>query len=721
MTTQRLSSEKLLDIKLFKNLNRRRLPHILVAFIVNFFTICVPFMMWMGDYSDRLARGTYDYERYISRSAEAVQETMVINLVFMFILGIYFGVITLGYMMKRRSAHFYHALPQSRETLYTTGVASALLCSVIGGLCAVLIAFIQIAAYSLFVWTVLEPFIILMLKNIVMFLVAYAITVFAGSFSGSGLVQALMSLVIMFYPLAVYSGFVLMRSVHTTYFWTDCYLSESVMEWLSPVTYIGFNYLAPINIFTTVIAILVVAALILGGMAIYKKRAIENSERPIVFKKLASVIKYMLMFVVTVYAAMFFLAVGYSDFHMIFGIICGAVLSWMMFNTILAKSPKAMFKGVKGLLVFLLAFALFTAVVCYDITGYDDYVPSENNIKFANIEVSNVVYEDSRFTDPEILAALSRLLKNQQKENEKGFAAPLSGNGPAFTVNTVIYNRFGIPVARTYRVSKYTEGAEDFLRLYANDSRLEEIHSKRNDALRDLVAKGYDAEVQINCNNYRGDLNEAAFDMFAETYLREIGTADYDRVSKPVVGTVELYNITDGNHIYYDMYELYNFDWPWTVFTIYADMEDTIYLLGIKPEYTAPTVYRDDKEVEMELSNAVIYDTSEPQYNGVSHRGYSTDLGLYPYKEISAELANSLAHLVAWYNESGSPNVSIFTAIDTDCVLKLYYGDYSEGTVDEYYVYDEYGIKATAIGDNYAERTYFFPKGLVPDSVKALF
>ncbi len=734
MTTQRLSSEKLFDIRLFKNLMRRRLPHILVAFLVNFFTICVPIMIWCGDYSDRLARGTYDTVRYISRAAEALQETMVINLVFIFILGIYFGIITLGYMMKRRSAHFYHALPQSRETLYTTGVASALVCSAIGGLCAIIIALIQLTAYSLLVWAVLEPFLILLTKNIVMFLAVYAITVFAGSFSGNGLVQALMSLVIMFYPLAAYSGIVLMRSIHTVYFWSDYYLSDTVLEWLSPVTYIGINYIGPIRIFPTIVALLAIAALMLGGMAIYRKRAIENSERPIVFKKLASVIKYMLMFVITVYVAIFFQAVGYSDFHMIFGIVCGAVISWMTFNTILAKSPKAMFKGVKGLLIFLLAFALFTAVVCYDITNYDEYVPAENNIKFADIEVSNVPYDDTRFSDPEMLAALSRLLKNQREENKKGFVAPISDNNSAFSVQAVIYSKLGIPVARAYRISKYTEGAEEFLRLYANDSRLEEAYSETKKALKNLAEWGYNADLHVNCNNYRGDLENPDFAAFAKTYLREFGTANYDRVSKPIVATVDINHITDGNNTYYSLYDLFNIDWPWVELAVYADMVDTIYLLGIEPEYTAPYTYYLDKEVEMEFASAVIYDTSEPQYHGVAHSGYSSGLAHYPYKEISSELANSLANLIAWYNESGYPNTRIFTAIDTDYILQLNYGDYPDGLVEDYYIYDEYGLKVSAAisstevqyydtkyAGEYVSRTYFFPKGYVPESVKALF
>ena len=726
MTTQKLSSEKLLDVKLLKNLTRRRLPHILVAFLVNFFTVCVPFMLWMGDYSIRYRSGLDGIDRFISRSVNATEETMVLNLVFMFVLGIYFGIISLGYMMKRRSAHFYHALPESRETLYTTSVSSALVCAAIGGAAALAIALIQMLSYSLFVGAVLETFFTYVFKNIVFFLVAYSITVFAGSFSGNGLVQALMSLVIMFYPLALYAGFVLMRSVNAQYFWEDYYYSEEALQWLSPVAYCLTNYVGGIKILPTVVALSVCAALILGGMQIYKKRAIENSERPIIFKKLGEVLKYVLMFVVTIYVGMFFQAIGYGGFYMFFGIFCGAVISWMLFNTILAKSPKAMFKGVKGLIIFLLVFALFTAVVFYDITGYDKYVPAEENIHFADIEVMNIEYENKRFTDREMLAALSTLLRNQRDENENGVAIPNSGSNTAFTVRTVIHTKLGLPVARNYRISKYTAGAEEFLRLYANDPRLEELHSKVTYALRDIVAKGYTADVNVSTYSRKQDVVMPTVNEFVGTYLREIGEFNYDRVSKPVVATVEIYHMYDGNNTYYSLPELYDIDWSWSDLPVYADMEDTISLLGIIPSFTPPVTYYYEKEVPLELSMAFVYDTSEHLYEkNPAWGGYSTNLDMYPKTEISSKLAEEIANSITWYNKGSRPQISVFTAIDTDYVLRLCYGVKEEDENNVYYM-DEYGVRVeyseyTKTADGYSEIILVFPKGYVPESVKSLF
>ena len=729
MTTQKLSSEKLLDRALLKNMTRRRLPHILVAFLANFFSISVPCLFWMGNRLSRYLRGTQAYEAFIERSAEDMQGTMTFHLVMMFLLGIYFGIITLGYMMKRRSAHFYHALPQSRETLYTTSVVSALICAMLGGAINLVIALSEIAAHSMFVPEVLGVFFTLLGKNIVYFLVAYSITVFAGSFSGNGLVQFLMSLVILFYPVVTYAGIVLMRALNTRYFWTEYYYGQDILQWLSPAFYAGWNYWGEFKLFPTLLALLVCAALLLGGMAIYRRRAIENSERPILFKPLGEVLKFMLMFTVTMFAGLFFYAIGDSFFHMFFGFVCGAVLSFMLFNTILAKSPKAMFKGVKGLIVFAITFALFVTVVGFDIFNYDDYIPAEDNIAFADIRIANAQYEEERFEDPETLTALSRLLKNQRENNKKGTLYPSSNNSKnSFIVQAVIYTKLGLPVARNYRISKYTEGAEEFLRLYANDKRMAETYKAVTNALTEIAESGQAADVQVRTHNGHSEYENISLAKLCTLYVKEFGTANYERFSKPVVAVIELYDLYDKQGEYYSLYDLLGTrDYSLSELPVYADMTETIRYLEIMPTYQKPTTYRDNEEVTLALSFAAVYDTRELMQTG-RDEGYATsDISAYPYQEISPALAEELALLLAQYNMYGTTRSNIFFAIDTDYILQLCYGDYSptedgEGVSTTYYdgkgavmvteQYDKYG---------YDEQVYLFPKGYVPAEVKALF
>jgi hypothetical protein len=106
--------------------------------------------------------------------------------------------------------------------------------------------------------------------------------------------------------------------------------------------------------------------------------------------------------------------------------------------------------------------------------------------------------------------------------------------------------------------------------------------------------------------------------------------------------------------------------------------------------------------------------------------GYSTNLEIYPNKEISRELAEELARQITWYNRGSSrPNVSVFTAIDTDYILRLCYGVRDENETQHYYM-DEYGVRVeyseyTKEANGYSEIILIFPKGHVPNSVKSLF
>ena len=719
MTTPKLSSEKIFDFSFFKNLMRRRAVHVLLAFLVNFFTISVPIMMAYGNYDELFEQ--FGTENMINRAVNDMKGIMVLNLVFTLFFAVYLGIITLGYMMKRRSAHFYHALPQRRETLYVTSIASALLCAAIGAVANLIIAIIELVAFKVVFAEVVAVMATSLYKNLILFLAIYAVTVFAGTVSGSGVVQFLMTLVITLYPLATYFGVFAMREAFSDYFYPEFYFNAGVVQWLSPFAYAVLNYEGDIRVIPTVISILVTVALLFGGLLIYKKRAIENSERPIVFKKLGTVLKYMLMFTVTVFAGMFFLAIGYSLFHIIFGFVCGAVLSFMLFNTILEKSPKAMFQKPKGLLIFIAAFTVYALFWCFDVVNFDDYVPSENNILHAEIEVGNAGYENKNFDDKEIISALSVLLKNQNENNKKGIISPVSGGDARFRVNVVMYTKLGIPIARTYNISKFTDGAQEFLKLYADDPRMNEAYEKEIKGYIDAINKGYTADFSINFNGYHSV--EGKLDEFFSVYVSEFGKANYDRLSMPSVGGVSIYSIYNVNGDRYDRYEPYRGN-TYSLFNelpIYEDMKATIaYIESLKviDNSTGEYVDRTDvvKDEEFVPTRGYVFDTRKGATCGEVNCEYVHDENLrwYPSKEISAEFAKELYEMLCPYYNSRTTLSRVFMAIDTDYVLAI-----SFGGVDEE-IQEKYGYTESTDCYGY-DNTYLFPKGYVPDEINAMF
>lgn len=717
MTTPKLSSEKLLDISLLKNLTRRRAAHILLAFLMNFFTLTVPIIMAFGEFRERYP--VVD-DIFIRRATNEMEGIVVLNLVFTFALAVYFGVITLGYMMKRRSAHFYHALPQKRETLYMTSIASALLCAALGAAVNLAIATVELYVFGVAIPEVITLFFTSLFKNLVFFITTYAITLFAGSFSGNGLVQVLMTLVIMLYPLATYYGVVLLRSIFATYFNASYFFENEVIEWFSPFAYAIVNYFEEIQILPTVIALLVTVALVLGGNEIYRRRAIENSEKPIVFKTLGSVLKYMLMFTVTVFAGVFFYVISNEGIpNMIFGFVCGAVLSFMLFNTILEKSPKAMFKGIKGLAIFAAAFALYSLVFCFDVFNMDDYIPNENSISYAEISIPNVEYDDTRFDDPEMLKALVTVLKNQQNASKSGVVIPSYGNRTSFRVEATMYNKLGMPIPRVYEISKYIDGAEEFLKLYADDARMDKEFTERIDFLCEMRDSGYVANYTIRLGDYRHA--EGLLDEFIDTYVKEFGIANYDRLSKPLVGYVSIYDFYVKDDYYSEYSTEYSF---FNEMPIFEDMVKTVEYIESLPFYDESTgeyvKYYEGAEVTVaavETTDKVgvivprlgyLYDTRElVSESATSDSPYGYNLNWYPVVELSNEQTEELYNIAEKYSHSYSI-WGTFVAIDTDYAFRAYYDTVDKEMEEKY-------------GEGYNSETYVLPKGKIPESIKALF
>ena len=562
---KRLSSERLFDTRLFANVMRRRMAHMLVAFLSAFFTLAVPLMIALQDAAEWTA---YSADVLLARQMDAMQGTMMLNLVFVFPLGIYFGVVAMSYMMKRRSAYFWHALPQKRETLYVTSLAASLGCAALGSLVGIAAALVVLGANGVAA-SVLGSFFVYLLKNILWFLVAFAVTVFAGSFSGSGVIQTLMSLVVMAYPVAAYGGLLLLRGLYSSYYMQDYYFNLPIVAWLSPVYYAAVHFDDGFAVFPTVCACIAILALLVGALCIYRRRAVENAEKPIVFARLGSVLKYLMVFIVTVYVGLFFEAVSGGGW-IFFGFACGGVLSFLLANTVLAKSPKAMLRGFRGLLVFAVVFALFFAVWSVDVFHTIRRVPEAEDVTAAEVRISRID-KNTTVTDRETIEALCTLVESQMAADRAPLQRTPAGDNGGFFLEVVLHKKFGIPVARSLYVYKSTDGAVEFLRAYANSGVLDTLFAPGDElaAAGDRTAR---AEVDLGDATATLDFD---FTAFWQIYRRELGALCYGRLSAPPVGRVNIWKIIADNSksMYNERRQL------WTDLPLYADMTDTLAFL----------------------------------------------------------------------------------------------------------------------------------------------
>lgn len=706
---KKLSSERLVDTHLLGNTVRRSMPHVLVAFLCVFFTLSVPLMMELPNPET----WHYNAEQLLARQQSCVRMAMGINLLFLFALGIYFGVHTMSYTMRRRSAYFWHALPQKRSTLYFTNVSASLLCAALGGFVGTISALIVLCTKG--ADALCGYFFLYAVQNLIWFLVAYAITVFSGSFSGSGIIQVLVSLTIVFYPIAVYGAALILRGLYSSSFAQSYYYNLPFVQWLCPVYYAAVHFEDGMSVLPTVVALFAVAMLLLGGLWIYCRRAIENTEKPIVFVKLGNVLKYLLIFVITIYAGLFFEAI--ADGWIFFGFVSGGVLAFLLGNTILAKSPKAMLRGWRGFLIYAVAFALFFTVWSADVFRTIERVPDADRVTSAEVRIGSIDM-DTEITDRETLEALCTLLENQIAADREG-GNDLRGDNVGFYIETVLHTKWGIPVARNYYVRKTTAGAQDFLRAYA-DSGVLEVLFTCGETL--AAADAYVSSAQITIGETYAK-TDFAFADFWKIYRREFGAMRYERLSASAIGMVSIWDMeAEGSRTFYDMH------WSlWSTLPIYADMHDTEAFLrdavAMRGEFFttdgdliigATVLYTGGGRLDGAVVNKAV-EMGEAAESYSATGGSAIRVGAdtsfyydYPAIELTAVEAEALLpHLARGYASISS----IFLDIDTEYYVILRTAYPADEETNE-----KNDIKSTE------QRTYRnFIAGSVPESVKTRF
>lgn len=242
--------------------------------------------------------------------------------------------------------------------------------------------------------------------------------------------------------------------------------------------------------------------------------------------------------------------------------------------------------------------------------------------------------------------------------------------------------------------------------------------------IEDLIEKDYTAELDIS-PSVKYSSENPVYDVaeFYRVYKEEFGTANYERISKPVAAAVEIRDIIDPvtEERYYNLYNLYHYDGNiFDRLPVYADMTKTIEYLRL-PKVDG-TVY-DSESNPLEISAAYIYDTRELVIKNDSTYYYPEELSVYPRVEITPELADTLRNMLLPYQNHTPYNLRAFRAIDTEYVLCVCYGEQT----DEINIIDDsslrYDVKVYSYDKEYYENVYIykFPKGYVPAEVKALF
>lgn len=488
MTSQKSYSDTripgIFSIKYLKFSLMRSWPHLVFYTIIFLFTIPVPLMFGLNNVAD----SAYDIHT-------GVYESISVALVFVSaFVALFSGMSTMTYVNSKTSVNFYHSLPLRREGHFLIAVivkyVNYLLSVILNILIGAIAAWVFTGKVSSYFSIIFGEF---FGYSVLFFSLLYFITLLASMIAGTGSMRFVTTLWILAVPFFVYSGIIQTIGYSSATFYEGYYFMYDNIMHLSPVIRMTMLYAYPMRVVE--VMLYVAAALIIAVIAcvLYVKRKSERSGDTVVYKAAGSVIKYVSMLILTLYTGIFFGAIGNSDKWMIFGFICGAVLSFMLLNTILYKNSRLMFKGIGGFAICTACFAVFFTVVGYDIFDIDSKFPQFSTIS----EITLTTEDELTFKNAEDIKFIIKQLNEYQIASEKFVLSDTTlpdGVYDTNLINTIneannswTYVRayiklpFGITIARSYGIKP--DIALDLYKFIVESDELDEYFKNKEPKL----------------------------------------------------------------------------------------------------------------------------------------------------------------------------------------------------------------------------------------------
>ncbi len=432
---------------------------ILLFAIILFFLLPVPALMIVSD--------THGYmspvEDNLLRSLRGFAENVRLYLVpILSVFAVVVSCIRLRYLKNKVSVDYYHSLPIRRGGLYLVQLIVGAVSLIIPFLFNMLLTLLIVAVNGCMDVQIVQNLLAASAECVVYPLFFGALSTVVGMISGVSAVHLILTGIAIFIVPALYALMVVFTSVFSLNMWEDWYLNESILAHLSPVFRFLFNQSEVLSIPEALLMLLSAAVMFVGAYYIYLSRKSERAGTPVVFTPLGEVIKFVLVFIGTVGGGLLFYLIMNSIFWMIFGMICGTVLVFMLTNTILQKTARAMFRGWKPLCVYSIVIAVLFGLIATNAFSINSYVPSP-----AMTAKTEVIFGDSgrgvSFTDKACLEALHRICTEGETE-PFDYPSPI-WNTETLNIKVVFYPKIGLPIAKRILIYNKSDFKEEFRTL----------------------------------------------------------------------------------------------------------------------------------------------------------------------------------------------------------------------------------------------------------------
>jgi len=551
---------------LYKNELRRTWSMGLLFAIVLFFALPVMNLLVFSNRAN-------SFEEYPERALSYLQEFFAVSnpfiTVFACLGGMMCAMVVAEYLYDRRKTNFICSLPVKRQAYLVTKAAANLTWTVLAWLPSiVLMVLVALLTETMrpHLGLVFGGCFVLLAAWLCIHLYFFGLTLLACCFCGTGVMGGCMLLMLGGYvPIAVVS---LLGLADMTFsrIATNYYMSAEFFSAISGVFRIFYSIAEEKSVWFllgTAVLGLVFTAISVWLTVI---RQSEKAGIPFAFDRVRDLVKYLLMGLASLLGGMLFEAMSYGSdaftiVWMLFGCVCGAVLCWMLCNTIFYKTPKMMFEGRRAVVILTACMMVFSLLARFDVLGLDRYIPSTvmtNRITMENRDMPLTIRDKS------LIRIYNAMAKNGQIAYDKygglGYFDPTSEalykgesrrkTAPAMIdIGTTVWKtNYLIPIAKRTEVL-YSDWAQFVTALTAQDDFADLYFEQALDALEDAERispdNTYYTRVYHNSSLFSDTgldadhhLTAAEIRSILEVYREELRAAGADAMQQIYSGTI---------------------------------------------------------------------------------------------------------------------------------------------------------------------------------------
>ena len=354
------------------------------------------------------------YAETVAKRAETQVETLgVLFVLTAGVIGVIFGMTANGYTNTKPSIHTYYSYPLRRDTLFVTEWLTRDLYFLLGGTVFYILSAVYIACRLTFSASLLACTAAYFLIGVVGYLMVFHIFQLSAALTGTMAFRFCMAGILAFLPVALYLLFVACVSNGMPNIYANYYLSYSVVRVLCPA-YLMWQTALQFADFgawdgTWIMALYAVICAAIS-LFLQVKRKSELSGSSVVWKTFQNIVKYLVIFTSGLFGGWLITAffsvrtIGW----ILFGMLCGLVLSFLFMNVLIERSVKGMFRGLPGFGVTSIVTVFLYAVLFFDIFGLNSFMYADNMVSRVEVvlDTNGSGRESVTISDPESLHAI---------------------------------------------------------------------------------------------------------------------------------------------------------------------------------------------------------------------------------------------------------------------------------------------------------------------------